>query len=48
MSEDYRRSNRCTKRVEQLVLRDIFTHVTDMGRDIRNYGLPELDDSGIT
>ena len=47
MSENYRRSNGCAKRVEQMVLRDISTHVTDMGRDIRNYGLPELDDLGI-
>ena len=46
MSENYRRSNGCAKRVEQMVLRDISTHVTDMGRDIRNYGLPELDASG--
>jgi hypothetical protein len=27
---------------------EIYLHVTDMGKDIRNYGLPELDDSGIT
>ena len=47
MSEDYRRSNCNSKIVEQMVLRDISTHVTDMGRDIRNYGLPELDDLGI-
>ena len=47
MSEDYRRSNCNSKIVEQMVLRYISTHVTDMGRDIRNYGLPELDDLGI-
>ena len=47
MSEDCRRSNCNSKMAEQMVLRDISTHVTDMGRDIRNYGLPELDDSGI-
>ena len=47
MSEDYRRSNSCSKMVEQMVLRDISIHVKDMGRDITNYGLPELDDLGI-
>ena len=46
MSEDYRRSNSCSKMVEQMVLRDISIHVKDMGRDITNYGLPELDGSG--
>ena len=40
MSEDYRRSNSCSKMVEQMVLRDISIHVKDMGRDITNYGLP--------
>jgi hypothetical protein len=46
MSEDYRRSNSYSKMVEQMVLRDISIHVKDMGRDITNYGLPELDASG--
>ena len=46
MSEDYRRPNSCSKMIEQMVLRDIFIHVKDMGRDITNYGLPELDGSG--
>ena len=32
--------------VEQMVLRDISIHVKDMGIDITNYGLPELDASG--
>ena len=31
--------------VEHMVLKDIFIHVKDMGRDITNYGLPELDAS---
>jgi hypothetical protein len=46
MSEDYRRSNGNSKMVEQMVLRDISIYVKDMGRDITNYGLPELDASG--
>ena len=46
MSEDYRRSNSCSKMVEQMVLRDISIHVKDMDRDITSYGLPELDASG--
>ena len=46
MSEDYRRSNSCSKMVEQMVLRDISIYVKDMGRDITNYGLPEPDASG--
>ena len=29
-----------------MVLRDISIHVKDMGIDITNYGLPELDASG--
>jgi len=29
--------------VEHMVLKDISIHVKDMCRDIRNYGLPELD-----
>jgi hypothetical protein len=46
MSKDYHYSNACSKRIEQMVLRDISAHVIDMGRDIRNYGLPKLHDSG--
>ena len=46
MSEDYRRPNSCSKMIEQMVLRDIFIHVKDMGRDITNYGLSELDALG--
>jgi hypothetical protein len=45
MSKDYHYSNACSKRIEQMVLRDISAHVIDMGRDIRNYGLPKLHDS---
>jgi hypothetical protein len=29
-----------------MVLGDICARVIDMGRDIRNYGLPKLHDSG--
>jgi hypothetical protein len=46
MSKDYRRSNCNSKMAEQTVLRDISIHVKDMGRDITNYGLPELDTLG--
>ena len=31
---------------EQMVFRDISIHVKDMGRDITNYGLSELDALG--
>ena len=46
MSDGYRRSNCNSQMAEQMVLRDIFIHVKDMGRDITNYGLPKLDASG--
>jgi hypothetical protein len=46
MFEDYHCSNNYSKMVEQKVLRDISIHVKDMGRDITNYGLPELDALG--
>jgi hypothetical protein len=44
MSEDYR----CTmsnnlKYVQQMVLKDIDDIVSSMDKDIRDYGLPELD-----
>jgi len=47
MFDDYRRSNGKSKMVEQMVHRDISIYVKDMCRDIRNYGLLELDDLGI-
>ena len=32
--------------VEQLVLRDIADIVRSMGKDIKSYGLPNIDESG--
>jgi len=46
MAEDYRRSHGKSSLVEQKVLRDISNHLASMGRDIRNYGLPELEELG--
>ncbi|XP_062208911.1 uncharacterized protein LOC133910581 [Phragmites australis] len=46
MSQDYRRTHNDAAMVEQLVLRDIRNVVHSMGKDVRNYGLPEVDDSG--
>ncbi|KAL6615117.1 hypothetical protein ACP70R_037387 [Stipagrostis hirtigluma subsp. patula] len=45
MSEDYSRNNSNAVAVEQMVLRDIRDLVHSMGKDIRNYGLPELKDT---
>jgi hypothetical protein len=44
-SEDYSRNNPNTAAVEQMVLRDIQDLVQSMGKDIRNYDLPELNDT---
>ena len=46
MSQDYHRTHNEVARVEQMVLRDIRNMVHSMGKDVRNYGLPEVDDSG--
>ncbi|KAL6873859.1 hypothetical protein ACP4OV_013941 [Aristida adscensionis] len=46
MSEDYCWENSNTKVVEEMVLRDIRDMVHSMGKDIRNYDLPELKDTG--
>ncbi|XP_062230350.1 uncharacterized protein LOC133928088 [Phragmites australis] len=46
MSQDYRCTHNDAAMVEQLVLRDIRNVVHSMGKDVRNYGLPEVDDSG--
>jgi hypothetical protein len=43
MSEDYRRSQPNQAALEQMVLRDIRDLVHSMGKDIRSYGLPDLD-----
>ncbi|XP_062232890.1 uncharacterized protein LOC133930258 [Phragmites australis] len=45
MSEDYMRDNSNTIAVEQMVLRDIRDIVHSMGKDIRNYVLPEVKDT---
>nr|XP_034570998.1 uncharacterized protein LOC117835787 [Setaria viridis] len=45
MAEDYRRTHGSSRLVLQLVLRDIADIVYLMGKDIRSYGLPELDES---
>ena len=46
MADDYVRNHGNTPIVVQLVLRDIADIVRSMGKDIKNYGLPELDVSG--
>jgi len=45
-SEDYSRNNPNTTAVEQMVLRDIRDLIQSMGKDIRNYDLPKLNDMG--
>ncbi|XP_062179396.1 uncharacterized protein LOC133884006 [Phragmites australis] len=45
LSEDYHRTYTNAGTVEQLVLRDIGYIVHSMGKDIRSYGLPDLDES---
>ncbi|EEC75772.1 hypothetical protein OsI_12678 [Oryza sativa Indica Group] len=44
MSEDYSRGNTNTATVEQMVLRDIRDLLHSMGKDITEYGLPEIID----
>jgi hypothetical protein len=43
MSEDYRRNQSNQAVLEQIVLRDIANLVHSMGKDIKSYGLPDLD-----
>jgi hypothetical protein len=45
-SEHYSRNNPNIAAVEQMVLRDIRDLLQSMGKDIRNYDLPELNDAG--
>jgi len=45
-SEDYSRNNPNIATVEQMVLRDIRDLIQSMGKDIRNYDLPKLNDMG--
>ena len=48
MAEDYHRTHASDASVLQLVLKDIANIVKSMGKDINNYGLPELHKSGIS
>ena len=45
-SKDYSRNNPNIATVEQMVLRDIQDLLQSIGKDIRNYDLPELNDTG--
>jgi hypothetical protein len=47
MSEDYSRGNTNPAVVEKMVLRDIRDLLHSMGKDITEYGLPEVIDIGI-
>lgn len=44
--EDFIQNNPNKVAVEQMVLRDIRDLVQSMGKDIRNYDLPVLNDTG--
>jgi hypothetical protein len=46
LSEAYKRDNSNSSVVEQMVLRDIRDILQPMGKDIKNYDLPELNDAG--
>jgi hypothetical protein len=46
MAEDYRRTNEDESYVVQTVLRDVADIVRSMGKDIKGFGLPHLDESG--
>ena len=46
LGEDYHRVHANSAYVEQLVLRDIADIVRSMGKDIKSYGLPNIDESG--
>ncbi|XP_062224542.1 uncharacterized protein LOC133923112 [Phragmites australis] len=48
MSEDYRRSNPCTLATQQMVLIDIRNMLQSMGKDIRSFPLPEIDEAHDT
>ncbi|WVZ69849.1 hypothetical protein U9M48_018572 [Paspalum notatum var. saurae] len=45
MVEDYHRDTESRTMVEQMLLRDLFYHLTSMGKEIRDYGLPQLEES---
>uniref|UniRef100_A0A8I6YHM7 ATP-dependent DNA helicase n=1 Tax=Hordeum vulgare subsp. vulgare TaxID=112509 RepID=A0A8I6YHM7_HORVV len=44
MSDDYRRSHKCTNEVDQMVLLDIRGILQSMGKDIVYFALPWIDD----
>lgn len=46
MAEDYRRTNQSDEMVCQMVLRDVADVIRSMGRHIRNYDLPAIDEKG--
>jgi ATP-dependent DNA helicase PIF1 len=46
MAEDYRRNNGDESYVVQMVLMDVADIVRSMGKDINDFGLPHLDESG--
>ena len=48
MAEDYRHVHGSSSIVEQFVLRDIADILSSMGKDIRNYGLAPMQQSGKT
>ncbi|WVZ78326.1 hypothetical protein U9M48_026061 [Paspalum notatum var. saurae] len=45
MTEDYRRTMKNHTMLEQMLLADLSDHLTSMGKDIKDYGLPKLDKS---
>ena len=45
MSDDYRRQHTCPKAVEQMVLLDIRGMLESMGKDIKSFPLPDIDET---
>ncbi|XP_051206116.1 uncharacterized protein [Lolium perenne] len=45
MSDDYRRKHTCPKEVEQKVLLDIRGMLQSMGKDIKSFPLPDIDET---
>lgn len=45
MAEDFQHTHGSSRSVVQMVLRNIADIVGSMGKDIRSYGLPDLDES---
>ena len=48
MSEDYSRNCKCKDTVEQMVLKNIRDMLQSMGKDIRSFPLPEIDEQHDT